>query len=168
MIQEVELDNEGTIGLTTAHRLHAQWLLRAMRPTAAAQLEVLRNLVERVPWDLDAYPGDNPTQDYVIRILRQVGPRGGVVSDYGSVAALRALADILATIRVRHGKRHPGLLSLEAIIRGDIAKRDEKAEVDEKRRQCKVALELLDAEIEVLRAGGRVMRGASSSSVRLR
>ena len=152
LIQEVELDNEGTIGLTTAHRLHAQWLLRAMRPTAAAQLEVLRNLVERVPWDLDAYPGDNPTQDYVIRILRQVGPRGGAASDYGSVAALRALADILATIRVRHGKRHPGLLSLEAIIRGDIAKRDEKAEADEKRRQCNVALELLDAEIEVLRA----------------
>ena len=143
LIPEVELDNEGTIGLTTAHRLHAQWLLRAIRPTAAAQLDVLRTLVERVPWDLDAYPGHNPTQDYVIRILRQVGPRGGAASDYGSVAALRALADILATIRVRHGKRHPGLLSLEAIIRGDIAKQDEKAEADEKRRQCKVALELL-------------------------
>ena len=152
LIQEVEMDNEGTIALTTGHRLHAQWLLRAIRPTAAAQLDVLRNLVERVPWDLDAYPGDNPTQDYVIRILRQVGPRGGAARDYGSVAALRALADILATIWVTHGKRHPRLLSLEAIIRGDIAKQDEKAASDEKRRQCKAALELLDAAIEVLRA----------------
>ena len=151
LIQEVEMDNEGTIGLTTAHRLHAQWLLRAIRRTAAAQLDVLRNLVERVPWDLDAYPGDNPTQDYVIRVLRQVGPRGGASSDFGSVAALRALADILETIWMKYGKRHPVLLSLEAIIRGDIAKRDEKAAFHENRRQCKAALELLDAAIEVLR-----------------
>ncbi len=152
LIQEVEMDNEGTIGLTTAHRLHAQWLLRAIRRTAAAQLGVLRSLVERVPWDLDAYPGDNPTQDYVIRVLRQVGPRGGAASDYGSLAALRALADILETIWTKHGKRHPGLLSLEAIIRGDIAKRDEEAPSDEKRRQCRAALELLGAAIDVLRA----------------
>ena len=152
LIQEVEMDNEGTIGLTTAHRLHAQWLLRAIRPTAAVQLDVLRNLVERVPWDLDAYPGDNPTQDYVIRVLRQVGPRGGAARDYGSVAALRVLADILETIWGNHGKKHPVLLSLEAIIRGDIAKRDERATFNEKRRQCKAALELLDAAIEVLRA----------------
>ena len=152
LIQEVEMDNEGTIGLTTAHHLHAQWLLRAIRPTAAVQLDVLRNIVERVPWDLDAYPGDNPVQDYVIRVLRQVGPHRGAASDYGSVAALRALADILQTIWVKHGKRHPVLLSLEAIIRGDIAKQDEEATSDEKRRQCKAALELLDAAIEVLRA----------------
>lgn len=152
LIQEVEMDNEGTIGLTTAHRLHAQWLLRAIRPTAAAQLDVLRNLVERVPWDLDAYPGQHPTQDYMIRVLRQVGPHGGVASDYGSVAALRSLADILATIWVKHGKKHPQLLCLEAIIRGDIAKQDERGTRDEKRRQCKAALELLDAAIEVLRA----------------
>ena len=152
LIQEVEMDNEGTIGLTTPHRLHAGWLLRAIRPTAATQLDVLRSLVERVPWDLDAYPGHNPTQDYVIRILRQVGPRGGVARDYGSVPALRALADILATIWENHGKRHPRLLTLEAIIRGDIAEQDEKATSDEKRRQCKAALELLDAAIEVLRA----------------
>ena len=151
LIQEVEMDNEGTIGLTTAHRLHAQWLLRAIRATAAAQLDILRNLVERVPWDLDAYPGDNPTQDYVIRVLRQVGPRAGAASDYGSVAALRALADILKTIWMTHGKRHPVLLTLEAIIRGDIAKQDERATFDEKQRQCKVALKLLDAAIEVLR-----------------
>ena len=107
LIQEVEMDNEGTIGLTTAHRLHAQWLLRAIRPTAAAQLDVLRNLVERVPWDLDAYPGQHPTQDYMIRVLRQVGPRRGAASDYGSVAALRALADILATIWEKHGEEAP-------------------------------------------------------------
>ena len=151
LIQEVEMDNEGTIGLTTAHRLHAQWLLRAIRWTPTAQLEVLRQLVERVPWDLDAYPGDNPTQDYVIRVLREVGPRGGAANNYGSVAALRALADILETIWMKHGKRHPVLLSLEAIVRGDIAKRDENAALDEKRRQCKAALELLDAAIEVLR-----------------
>ena len=154
LVQEVEMDNEGTIGLTTAHRLHAQWLLRAIRPTAAVQLDVLRDLVERVPWDLDAYPGDNPVQDYVIRVLRQVGPHRGAANDYGSVAALRALADILQTIWVKHGKRHPVLLSLEAIIRGDIAKQDEEATSDEKRRQCKAALELLDAAIEVLRARG--------------
>ena len=152
LIQEVEMDNEGTIGLTTAHRLHAAWLLRAIRPTATAQLEVLRKLVERVPWDLDAYPGHSPTQDYVIRILRQVGPRGGAARDYGSVAALRTLADILAAIWQKHGRRHPGLLALEAIIRGDIAKQDEKATPDEKQGQCKAALELLDAAIEVLRA----------------
>lgn len=152
LIQEVEMDHQGTIGLTTAHRLHAQWLLRAIRRTATGQLDVLQNLVERVPWDLDAYPGDNPTQDYVIRVLRQVGPRGGAASDYSSVAALRALADILQTIWMQHGKRHPGLLSLEAIIRGDIAKRDEEAAAAEKRRQCKAALELLGAAIDVLRA----------------
>ena len=151
LIQEVEMDNEGTIGLTTPHRLLAQWLLRTIRPTAAAQLDVLRNLVERVPWDLDAYPGQHPIQDYMIRVLRQVGPRG-LASDYGSVSALRTLADILATIWATHGKRHPGLLNLEAIIRGDIAKQDEKAAPNEKQRQCKAALELLDAAIEVLRA----------------
>ena len=151
LIQEVEMDNEGTIGLTTAHSLHAQWLLRAIRWQATTQLEILRNIVDRVPWDLDAYPGENPTQDYVIRVLRRVGPRGGASRDFGSVSALRVLADILETIWVRHGKRHPVLLSLEAIIRGDIAKRDEKAAFDEKRRQCKVALDLLDAAIEVLR-----------------
>ncbi len=152
LIQEVVMDNEGTIGLTTAHRLHAQWLLRTLRPTASAQLDVLQSLVERVPWDLDAYPGDNPTQDYMIRVLRQVGPHGGAANDFGSVAALRALADILASIWMKHGKRHPGLLSLEAIIRGDIAKNDENAVPDEKRRQCKSALEALVAAIEVLRA----------------
>lgn len=152
LIQEVELDHQGTIALTTAHRLHAQWLLRAVRGTASEQLQVLRKLVDRVPWDFDAYPGDNPTQDYMLRILRQVGPRGGASSDFGSISALRALADILSGIWEAHGKRHPGLLSLEAIIRGDIAKRDDDAPAEEKRAQCRAALELLDAAIEILRA----------------
>lgn len=152
LIQEVALDHQGTIALTTAHRLHAQWLLRAVRASASSQLDVLRKLVDRVPWDLDAYPGDNPTQDYLLRVLRQVGPRGGASTDFGSIPALRTLANILSDIWKSHGKRHPGLLSLEAIIRGDIAQRDAEAPAEEKRQQCHAALELLDAAIEILRA----------------
>ena len=152
LIQEVTLDNEGTIGLTTAHRLHAQWLLRALRSTPSSRLDVLQSIVGRVPWDLDAYPGDNPTQDYVLRLLRQVGPRGAAAEDFGSLPALRKLADILSTVWRTHGRRHPGLLSLEAIIRGDIARRDADASSEEKRRQCLQALQLLDAAIELLRA----------------
>ena len=128
LIQEVEMDNEGTIGLTTAHRLHARWAGFARfarpRPTSSTSFGTSSSVYPGI-WT--PYPGHNPTQDYVIRILRQVGPHGGAANDYGSVAALRALADVLATIWVKHGKRHPALLSLEAIIRGDIAKQDEKA-----------------------------------------
>ncbi|MFC1833834.1 hypothetical protein ACFL2Q_03750 [Thermodesulfobacteriota bacterium] len=152
LIQEVEMDNEGTIALTTAHRLHAQWLLRAIRPAASSQLDVLRNLVNRVPWDLDAYPGDNPIQDYAIRLLRQVGPRGGAADDFSSIPALKALTEVLATIWRTYGKGHPGLLTLEAIIRGDIAKRDTESPVDERLHQCGTALDLLDAAVEVLRS----------------
>lgn len=152
LIQEVPMDHQGTVALTTAHRLHAQWLLQAVRASASSQLDVLRKLVDRVPWDLDAFPGDNPTQDYFVRVLRQVGPRGAASTDYGSIPALRSLADILSEIWKSHGKRHPGLLSLEAIIRGDIAQRDSEASAQDKRQQCRSALELLDAAIEVLRA----------------
>ena len=151
LIQEVEMDLQGTIALTTAHRLHAQWLLRALRPNASSQLEVLRNLVDRVPWNLDAYPGDNPTQDYAIRLLRQVGPRGGSGSEFQSIPALRALADVLSTIWQTHGRRNPGLLALEAILRGDLARRDSESSVLEQRSQCTMALDLLDAAVEVLR-----------------
>lgn len=152
LIQEVPMDHQGTIALTTAHRLHAQWLLRAVRASASSQLDVLRKLVDRVPWDLDAFPGDNPTQDYLVRVLRQVGPRGAAATDFGSISALRTLADVLSGIWQSHGKRHPGLLSLEAIIRGDIAQRDSEAPAEDKRQQCRAALELLDAAIEILRA----------------
>ena len=151
LIQEVEMDYEGTVALSTVHPLHAQWLLRAIRPTASSQLEVLRELVNRVPWDLDAYPGENPTQDYAIRLLRQVGPRGGAAYDFSTIPALKALAEILETIWTTYGKRHAGLLTLEAIIRGDIAQRDEGSPADDKLRQCGTALELLDAATEVLR-----------------
>ncbi len=152
LIQEVKLDHQGTIVFMTAHRLHAQWLLRAIRASAALQLSVLRKLVDRVPWDLEAFPGVNPTQDYMIRLLRQVGPRGEAATDFGTIPALQELADILSSIWKSHGKRHPGLLSLEAIIRGDIAERDAEALAEEKRQQCREALELLDSAIEVLRA----------------
>lgn len=152
LIQEVAMDNEGTTALTTAHRLHAQWLLRAICPTVINRLEILRSLVERVPWNLDAYPGDNPTQDYIIRVLRQVGPRGAAAPDFDSLQALKTLADILSSIWRSQGKRHPGLLSLEAMIRGDIAQRDTGASSKEKRQQCSSALELLDSAIEILRA----------------
>ena len=164
LIQEAETDSEGTIALATARRLHARRLLRAIRRNAAARLDVPRNLVERGPRNLDACPGDNPARDDVIRVLRQAGPRGGAASDHGSAAAPGALADILKTIRMRHGKRRPVLPSLEAIIRGAIARQDVKAAFDEQRRQCKAAPELLDAAIEVLR--GR--RPSDARSLQLR
>jgi hypothetical protein len=62
------------------------------------------------------------------------------------------LVDILSGIWKSYGKRHPGLLSLEAIIRGDIAQRDAAAPAEERRQQCREALELLDSAVEVLRA----------------
>ena len=151
LIQEIKIDNEGTLALTTAHSLHAQWLIRTLRPDASSRLEILQKLVTRTPWDLEAYPGENPTQDFVIRLVRLIGPRGRASDDFSSIPALKALAKVLAIIWERHVKRHPGLLTLEAMIRGDIAQNDTDSPPKEREQECKNALELLDAAIEVLR-----------------
>src|SRR5207253_1692334 len=142
---------EGTAALTTPHQLHAAWLLRALFPDRSLQLELLRRLALSIDWKPDAYPGDEPEQDFLLGLLRTVGPRGEYSWLYGSPESLERLAGVVREVRERFAIEQPKLLTLEAIILGDLAMKASEHGPDEAREKCRLALTLLGRAEDILR-----------------
>jgi hypothetical protein len=116
LLQETKLDQEGTIGVESEHPFVADVTLRGLVPDRASQLRLLSDLVKAVRWDETAYPGENVDQDYVVSVLRAVGPRGSSADTFDSRDCLEELASLLSGVRVGHGTRLPQLLLLEANV----------------------------------------------------
>lgn len=126
LIQEVELDLDGSQGLSTEHPFVAKLALRPIYAEAADQLDLLSELTRIVNWDDDAYPGENPAQDFVIDVLQAVGPRGSFADEFDSPAALERIANRLQDIRAVHGASIPKLLLLEANTQRLLAAREDE------------------------------------------
>jgi hypothetical protein len=151
LVQEVELDHNGTVALTTGHQLYAMWLLRGLIPARPVQLELLRNLAMAIDWDPNAYPGDKPLQDFVLDLLRAVGPRGEYKYLYSSRDSLNRLRELIGEVREHFGIEHPKLLTLEAIILGDLAVRESADMPRSAKERCQLALTLLSEAEDLLR-----------------
>lgn len=159
LIYEVRLDEEGSTALTTTHQLPAQWLLRALYPSRADQLAILERMAMAVEWRTDARRGEHGPQDFVIALLRSVGPRGAFEHLYRSVRA--EYAAVLAKIRETYGHRSVQLMSLEAIVYGDMAREQSKAGDG-----CAVALGLCDRARELLDEVERILSERPPSPAR--
>jgi hypothetical protein len=149
LVQDVALDQEGTRGFTTAHQLHAEWLLQGLVPRRAKQLDLLEQLALGIRWLPDAFPGDNPPQDYVLDLLKTVGPRGRFARFYNFKAGLERLATVISEVRQRFVMEQPRLLALEALILGDLAQMDSE-ERDTRLGRCTLALQLLGRAEDIL------------------
>jgi len=152
LVDEIDLDEEGSLGLVALHQLYALWLLRGLFPERSAQLGILERIITSVDWDSNAFPGDNPYQDFALELLRAVGPRGEHKDLYSSNRALARLGEILKNTRERFAIEQPKLLTLEAIVLGDLAIRETQTDAQSATARCQLALELLDRSEELLRA----------------
>jgi hypothetical protein len=151
LIQEVELDQDGTSALTTPHQLHAMWLVRGLFPNRPEQLELLRQIATSFDWKPDAFPGDEPDQDFLLGLFRAVGPRGEYRFLYSSRASLDRLRRIIGDVREQFAVEQPKLLSLESIILGDLAHKDTDDDPTSAREDCLLALQLLAKAEQILR-----------------
>ncbi len=150
LVQEVDLDAEGGVGLSTEHALVAELLLRWMRPSKAHQLALLSQFARAIEWDAEALPGTRPTQDFVIALIEAVRPRGRKAERYASRESLLALDELFEMLRTTVGVVHPKLLAWHAIVLGDLAQKSGTPGSDEQRSHCERALELLHVAQEVL------------------
>lgn len=151
LVDEIELDEDGLLALTALHQLHALWLLRGLYPDRSEQLSILENLAVSVDWDAKALPGENLYQDFALELLRAIGPRGEYKDLYSSNQALGRLSHILQSLRERSGVEQPKLLTLEAIILGDLAVRETRSDSESATQRCALAIELLERSEELLR-----------------
>lgn len=151
LVEEVDLDSEGTLALAARHQLYAIWLLKGLLPAPARRLDVLHRLAMGIDWDKNAYPGENPYQDFVLDILRAVGPRGEYKEMYQSREALKRMGEILRDIRESFAMDYPKLLTAEAIVLGDLAVRETSDAPSSAKERCQLALALLGRAEELLR-----------------
>lgn len=114
LLQEVELDAEGTVGLVAEHPFLARVALRPNVPDPAEQIRLLEPVIRAVHWDPHAFPGENSDQDYLLDVFKAISPRGKAEADFGSVAALVVLTDLLRNVRELYGASIPRLMLLEA------------------------------------------------------
>ena len=151
LIQEIPLDNEGHTALDTPHQLHAMWLLRGLFPNRSGQLDLLHRMLFALDWKPDAFPGEEPHQDFILNVLRSIGPRGKYRHLYGSRESLEKLRSVIGNVRERLGVEQTKLLTLEAIILGDLAERDSESDPRSAKASCHLALSLLETTEEILR-----------------
>jgi len=151
LIQEITLDYDGRDALSTPHQLHAMWLLRGLFPNRASQLDLLYRLAISFDWKPDAFPGEEPHQEFVLNVLRSVGPRGKYKYLYSSLESLNKLRSLIGHLRERFAVEQPKLLTLEAIILGDLAERDSENNPKSATENCQLALRLLERTEEILR-----------------
>lgn len=114
LLQETNLDLEGTIGVEAEHPFVADVTLRSLLPDRSAQLRLIASLIKSIRWEETAFPGENRDQDYLVGVLQAVGPRGASGDKFDSAESLEQLVALLSEVRVAHGTRLPQLLLLEA------------------------------------------------------
>lgn len=125
LLQEIELDAQGTIGLIAEHPFLAKIALKPSVPDPAEQLRVLEPIVRAVHWNASDFPGENPDQDYMLDVFKAIGPRGKAAEDFQSEAALSTITDLLREVREVYGASIPRLMLLEANTLRILAGRDE-------------------------------------------
>jgi hypothetical protein len=152
LLQEVVVDAEGTIALTAQHPFLAQLALRNVIPDRAEQLRLLAPLVAQIGWDPDAYPGENPDQDYVVGLFKTVGPRGPAERDFEGSESRQVLVELLRGVRETHGSPISSLMLLEANTLRLLADRSDST-IDERLQRCEEALRILSQAEDLV--GGR-------------
>lgn len=149
LLQEVEVDNAGTLVLDADHPIVAQLTLASIMPGRPDQLTLIGTLIEAVTWDDAAFPGDRPDQDYCVEVLQAVGPRGSAEREFQSPSALEVIAALLAKVRIEQAANIPKLLLLEANTLRLLADR-QSTDHQTALRRCNEALQVLDAAEAVL------------------
>ena len=124
LLQEVDLDSEGTVGLIAEHPFLARIALRPNVPDPAEQIRLLEPVIRAVHWDPHAFPGENTDQDYLLDVFKAIAPRGKAEADFASVPSLMALTELLRGVREIYGAKIPRLMLLEANALRILAGRD--------------------------------------------
>ena len=149
LLQEVEVDNAGTVVLDADHPIVAQLTLSSVIPRRSDQVGLLQPLVDAITWDENAFPGERPDQDYCVEVLQAIGPRGIADSSFQGYESLQAISDLLVRIHSEYGVRLPRLLLLEANTLRLLADRS-AADSNRAMRRCEEALAALDMAEEIL------------------
>lgn len=144
LLGEEVVDGEGTVAVLSQHPFMARLALLNVRPDSAEQVQLLRPLVSLIPWDPGAFPGSNPDQDFMVGVLKAIGPNGRAEAQFESPAAREALITLLHQVREVHRADLTSLMLLEANALRLLAKR-ETASVDERLSLCERALAVLAA-----------------------
>ena len=113
VLQEVDVDGEGTTALDTNHPLVAELLLQSLVSDRAQQLRCLRPLLGSITWADNAYPGEAPEQDYLVAVLRAAARSAERGKSFSSRDCLEELVSILEEVREVYGASLPNLLLLE-------------------------------------------------------
>lgn len=113
ILQEVDIDGQGTTALDTNHPLVAELLLHSLLPDRSQQLNCLQPLVSSIAWADSAFPGEAPEQDYLVALLQAAAKRAERGGSFSSRSCLEALVAILAEVREAYGANLPNLLLLE-------------------------------------------------------
>jgi hypothetical protein len=144
---EVSLDRQSDIGLTSVNAFIAHLLLDAALPSSNARLDTLAKLLFEFPWDPEQRPIDAPEQALLLHVIRSISPPSGAFQgDYQRTEDLRALANILKTLREDHGATLPQLILIEGIVLRHIGRRmgdtDKGLEAIEYYRKSRLVLEM--------------------------
>lgn len=113
LLQEI-VDEHGSVVLDTGHSELARLALLGVLPAKVDQLRLLRLIINAIHWSEDAFPGEDPNQDFCVDLLQLLGPRGEYSMEYSSPTSLNEIAGLLAHIRMDLDVRIPKLLVLEA------------------------------------------------------
>lgn len=150
LIHEIELDHEGNTALATSHQVHAELLLSAVSNDRVNQLDILEDMANCLAWRSETLPGEFTAQDFVISVFRTVGPRGAFTSMFNSRRARIRLAEILSRLIERKNVRLPSLLTLEAMLAGDLGK--EATARSDAEMWCQRAQARIQTAVDILRA----------------
>lgn len=146
LLQETDLDADGTVGVEAEHPFVADVTLRSLLPDRAAQLRLVAPLIKAIRWEETAFPGENRDQDYIVSVLQAVGPRGTSSEKFDSAESLEQFVALLSEVRLGHGARLPQLLLLEANALRFLASRSISS-FDDALARCVDAIDILaDAE----------------------
>ena len=113
ILQEVDVDGEGTSALDTHHPLVAELLLQSLVSDRAQQLRCLRPLLRSITWVDNAFPGETPEQDYLVAVLRTAARSAERGKSFSSRDCLEELVAMLSEVREAYGANLPNLLLLE-------------------------------------------------------
>jgi hypothetical protein len=147
LFQEVALDEQSDIGLTTVNPFIAHLLLDATVPSSLARLQTLAKLLYEFPWDPEKRPMDSAEQALLIHVIKSIAPPSGAFqADYQRTEDLRTLAEILKSLRETHGATLPPLILIEGIVLRHFGKKlgdnDRRTEALEYYRRSRMVLEM--------------------------
>lgn len=164
LLSEREIDGEGTIGVATDHPFVANVVLDFLCPESSAQVQLLRSLVPLIGWDESALPGTKADQDFLLGVLKSIGPNGRAEKGFESREARQELADLLRDVREHYAKLS-SLMLLEGSTLRRLAKDDDRP-IEERLVLCARAREVLgEAESIVMARPPTAARNSELSNI---